>query len=53
MNYSTRVLGRRGYVSMNLVVDPAGFTDSRPHMIPLLVVVGGFVSKLFGGKKTE
>ena len=122
VNYSTRVLGRRGYVSMNLVVDPAGFADSKPHMarllestrfnpgaryedfqegtdkvaefglaglvlggagmgaaklakvgilakfgkvllalflagkkllIPLLLVVGGLFSKLFGGKKTE
>jgi uncharacterized membrane-anchored protein len=36
VNYSTRVLGRRGYVSMNLVVDPAGLADSKPHMAKLL-----------------
>lgn len=36
VNYSTRVLGRRGYVSMNLVVDPVGLADSRPHMAKLL-----------------
>jgi uncharacterized membrane-anchored protein len=36
VNYSTRVLGRRGYVSMNLVVDPVGLADSKPHMAKLL-----------------
>ncbi|AKI98958.1 Putative inner membrane protein [Archangium gephyra] len=36
VNYSTRVLGRRGYVSMNLVVDPVGLADSKPHMSKLL-----------------
>jgi uncharacterized membrane-anchored protein len=36
VNYSTRVLGRRGYVSMNLVVDPVGLASSRPHMAKLL-----------------
>ena len=36
VNYSTRVLGRRGYVSMNLVVDPEGLAHSKPHMAKLL-----------------
>lgn len=36
VNYSTRVLGRRGFVSMNLVVDPVGLADSKPHMAKLL-----------------
>ncbi|HEX5750858.1 MAG TPA: DUF2167 domain-containing protein [Archangium sp.] len=36
VNYSTRVLGRRGYVSMNLVVDPVGLAGSKPHMAKLL-----------------
>ncbi|WP_395839868.1 DUF2167 domain-containing protein [Cystobacter fuscus] len=36
VNYSTRVLGRRGYVSMNLVVDPLGLVDSKPHVAKLL-----------------
>ncbi|WP_052518340.1 DUF2167 domain-containing protein [Archangium violaceum] len=36
VNYSTRVLGRRGYVSMNLVVDPEGLAQSKPHMAKLL-----------------
>ncbi|WP_375769410.1 DUF2167 domain-containing protein [Archangium gephyra] len=36
VNYSTRVLGRRGYVSMNLVVDPVGLAGSKPHIEKLL-----------------
>lgn len=36
VNYSTRVLGRRGYVSMNLVVEPEGLAHSKPHMAKLL-----------------
>ena len=36
VNYSTRVLGRRGYVSMNLVVDPEGLAGGKPHMARLL-----------------
>ncbi|HYO56279.1 DUF2167 domain-containing protein [Archangium sp.] len=36
VNYNTRVLGRRGYVSMNLVVDPAGLETSKPQVAKLL-----------------
>ena len=36
VNYSTRVLGRRGYVSMNLVVDPEGLAASKPEVAKLL-----------------
>lgn len=36
VNYSTRVLGRRGYVSMNLVVDPAGLGAGKPEVAKLL-----------------
>ena len=36
INYNTRVLGRRGFVSLNLVVDPENFEPSKPHVVKLL-----------------
>lgn len=36
VNYNTRMLGRRGYVSMNLVVDPAGLVAGKPEVARLL-----------------
>lgn len=36
VNYNTRVLGRRGYVSLNLVVDPVMLEKSKPHAAALL-----------------
>ncbi|HYH97771.1 DUF2167 domain-containing protein [Hyalangium sp.] len=36
VNYNTRVLGRRGYVSLNLVVDPEHLEPSKPHVVKLL-----------------
>lgn len=36
VNYNTRVLGRRGYVSLNLVVDPENLEQSKPHAVKLL-----------------
>lgn len=36
VNYNTRVLGRRGYVSLNLVVDPENLEQSKPHVVKLL-----------------
>jgi len=32
VNYSTRVLGRKGYVSLNLVTDPTGFAENRSQV---------------------
>jgi uncharacterized membrane-anchored protein len=36
VNYSTRMLGRRGYVSMNLVVSPEGLVAGKPEVARLL-----------------
>jgi len=36
VNYNTRVLGRRGFVSLNLVVDPENLEPSKPHVVKLL-----------------
>jgi len=36
LNYNTRVLGRRGYVSLNLVTDPKDFERFRPKVNALL-----------------
>jgi uncharacterized membrane-anchored protein len=36
VNYSTRLLGRRGYASLNLVTDPATITKDKPHAAVLL-----------------
>ncbi len=36
VNYSTRVLGRRGYVSMNLVVGPEELAAGKPEVARLL-----------------
>ena len=36
VNYNTRVLGRRGYVSMNLVVGPEGLAAGKPEVAQLL-----------------
>jgi uncharacterized membrane-anchored protein len=36
VNYNTRVLGRRGFVSLNLVVDPENLEQSKPHVVKLL-----------------
>lgn len=36
VNYNTRVLGRRGFVSLNLVVDPENLELSKPHAMKLL-----------------
>ena len=36
INYNTHVLGRRGYVSLNLVSEPATFTQDRAAAGPLL-----------------
>jgi uncharacterized membrane-anchored protein len=39
VNYNTRVLGRRGYASLNLVTDPAALAAHRPHATTLLAGV--------------
>lgn len=36
VNYNTRVLGRRGFVSLNLVADPENLEASKPHVVKLL-----------------
>jgi len=36
VNYSTRILGRRGYVSLNLVTDPVKLNVDKPHAAALL-----------------
>jgi uncharacterized membrane-anchored protein len=36
VNYNTRVLGRRGFVSLNLVADPESLEASKPHAMKLL-----------------
>lgn len=36
VNYNTRVLGRRGFVSLNLVADPESIEASKPHVVKLL-----------------
>ncbi|KFE67922.1 DUF2167 domain-containing protein [Hyalangium minutum] len=36
VNYNTRVLGRRGFVSLNLVVNPENLELSKPHVVKLL-----------------
>ncbi|MFN7971205.1 MAG: DUF2167 domain-containing protein [Acidobacteriota bacterium] len=36
VNYNTRVLGRRGYASLNLVVDPEHLDASKPEVTALL-----------------
>lgn len=36
VNYNTRVLGRRGFVSLNLVTDPARLAEFKPQAIALL-----------------
>jgi uncharacterized membrane-anchored protein len=36
VNYNTRVLGRRGVVSLNLVCDPRDLTQDRPQVATLL-----------------
>lgn len=36
VNYNTRVLGRRGFVSLNLVADPKDIDASKPHVVKLL-----------------
>ena len=35
-NYNTRVLGRKGHVSINLVTDPARVATDKPHALALL-----------------
>lgn len=35
-NYNTRVLGRKGHVSINLVTDPARVAADKPHAMALL-----------------
>ncbi len=35
-NYNTRVLGRKGHVSINLVTDPARVATDKPHAMALL-----------------
>jgi len=36
VNYNTRVLGRRGYVAVNLVTEPNDLAASKPHAAALL-----------------
>jgi uncharacterized membrane-anchored protein len=36
VNYNTRILGRRGYVSLNLVTDPTTLTQDKPEVQKLL-----------------
>lgn len=36
VNYNTRILGRRGFISLNLVTDPARLAEFKPHAITLL-----------------
>lgn len=36
INYNTRVLGRKGFVSLNLISDEKSFTADRPHAATLL-----------------
>ena len=35
-NYNTRVLGRKGHVSINLVIEPARVATDKPHALALL-----------------
>jgi uncharacterized membrane-anchored protein len=35
-NYNTRVLGRKGHVSINLVTDPARVATDKPHALAML-----------------
>jgi uncharacterized membrane-anchored protein len=36
VNYNTRILGRRGFISLNLVTDPARLAEFKPHATALL-----------------
>jgi len=36
VNYNTRILGRRGFVSLNLVTDPQKLAMYKPHAVALL-----------------
>lgn len=40
LNYSTRILGRRGYVALNLVTEPGRFATDRGQAAKMLAVTG-------------
>jgi uncharacterized membrane-anchored protein len=56
VNYNTRVLGRRGYVALNLVTDPESLSADKPHAAALLAATGfraGARYEDFDGKKDK
>ena len=56
VNYNTRVLGRRGYVALNLVTSPENLPADKPHAATLLAATNfraGARYEDFDGKKDK